>query len=121
MLLPAFLDIRLENSIAETVKLESGKLLYPHDPKWNVYCLSICIVCGLLASAIRIVSNIEKASAKQILEETRELFGLPFGLLGHDLLVSSVLRPDSFSPDFYNYLWVCQFSVVYDLNLLNWS
>ena len=118
---PETLEARLENSIAETVKLESGKLLYPHDPKWNVYCLSICIVCGLLASAIRIVSNIEKASAKQILEETRELFGLPFGLLGHDLLVSSVLRPDSFSPDFYNYLWVCQFSVVYDLNLLNWS
>ena len=121
MLLPAFLDIRLENSIAETVKLESGKLLYPHDPKWNVYCLSICIVCSLLVSAIRIVSNIEKASAKQILAETRELFWLPIGLLGHDVLVFSVLSPDLYSPDFYNYLWVCQFSVVYDLNLINWN
>ena len=118
---PETLEARLENSIAETVKLESGKLLFPHDPKWNVYCVSICIVCGLLVSAIRIVSNIEKASAKQILAETRGLFGLFFGLLGHDLLVFSFLTPDLYYPDFYNYLWVCQFSAVYDFVLIGWD
>ena len=121
MLLPALLDIRLENSIAETVKLESGKLLYPHDPKWNVYCVSICIVCALLVGAIRIVSNIEKASAKQILAETRELFWLVWGLLMHDVIVTEFLRPDLYSPDFYNYLWWYQFSAVYDLALLDWN
>ena len=119
--LPISLEAGLENSIVETVKLESGKLLYPHDPKWNVYCLSICVVCSLLVSAIRIVSNIEKASAKQILAETRGLFGLFFGLLGHDLLVFSFLTPDLYYPDFYNYLWVCQFSAVYDLALIGWD
>tara|TARA_Y100000748_G_scaffold74549_1_gene61313 strand:+ start:394 stop:1095 length:702 start_codon:yes stop_codon:yes gene_type:complete len=121
VLLPISLEAGLENSIVETVKLESGKLLYPHDPKWNVYCVSICIVCSLLVSAIRVVSNIEKASAKQILAETRELFGLLFGLLGHDILVFNFLSPDSYYPDFYNYLWVCQFSAVYDLALLGWD
>ena len=118
---PETLEARLENSIAETVKLESGKLLFPHDPKWNVYCVSICIVCALLVGAIRIVSNIEKASAKQILAETREIFMLPVFLLGHDIVVFSVLSPDLYSPDFYNYLWVCQFSAVYDLSLIGWD
>ena len=118
---PETLEARLENSIAETVKLESGKLLYPHDPKWNVYCVSICIVCALLVGAIRIVSNIEKASAKQILAETRELFWLVWGLLMHDVIVTEFLRPDLYSPDFYNYLWWYQFSVVYDLALLDWN
>ena len=118
---PETLEARLENSIAETVKLESGKLLFPHDPKWNVYCVSICIVCALLVGAIRIVSNIEKASAKQILAETRELFWLVWGLLMHDVIVTEFLRPDLYSPDFYNYLWWYQFSVVYDLALLDWN
>tara|TARA_B100001250_G_C19773232_1_gene778250 strand:- start:1072 stop:1722 length:651 start_codon:yes stop_codon:yes gene_type:complete len=118
---PETLEARLENSIAETVKLGSGKLLFPHDPKWNVYCLSICIVCGLLVSAIRIVGNIEKASAKQILAETRELFWLVWLLLIHDVIVTELLRPDLYSPDFYNYLWWYQFSAVYDLALLDWN
>ena len=118
---PETLEARLENSIAETVKLESGKLLFPHDPKWNVYCVSICIVCALLVGAIRIVSNIEKASAKQILAETRELFWLVGFLLMHDGIVTEFLSPDLYSPDFYNYLWWYQFSAVYDLALLDWN
>ena len=119
--LPISLEAGLENSIVETVKLESGKLLYPHDPKWNVYCVSICIVCALLVGAIRIVSNIEKASAKQILAETRELCWLVGFLLMHDVIVTEFLRPDLYSPDFYNYLWWYQFSAVYDLALLDWN
>ena len=102
-----------EGPITAKVKLEALKLLYPQEAKWNIYWVSILLVCVFISKIIDIMMVSSALAGQQTLDSLMDLSFLPFQLVVHDFVVLYFLSSGS-DPEIVNYLWTGQISAVYD-------